>query len=262
MQSSESVTLKVLVRHIDPLLAIGLCAALEAQPGVAARIGSAARDAATPGDADVVVTDLDDGVRLALDDRPAARAFMPRRARVLVVSAQHREKDVRTAFDGGIAGYILSSSTVDELTSAVRALGRGARYLCPPVAETMAASLIQIALTPRQLDVLELMAEGHSNKAIARLLELTIGTVKAHVKQILFKLGAQSRMHAVSVAMQRGLVSGVPPLDADQAPRRKAPPASARHQAAVSPAAAEHSLARVFWPASGLENASPARQLA
>lgn len=262
MQSSESVTLKVLVRHIDPLLAMGLRAALETQPGIAAQIGCAAGETATPGDADVVVTDLNDGVRLALSDRPASRAFAPRRARVLVVSAQHREKDVRSAFDGGIAGYILSSSTVDELTSAVRALGRGARYLCPPVAETMAASLIQIALTPRQLDVLELMAEGHSNKAIARLLDLTIGTVKAHVKQILFKLGAQSRMHAVSVAMQRGLVSGVAPLDADQAPRRKTRPIPVQPEAVGNHAAAEHSLSRIFWPAPRLEDTPLSRQLA
>lgn len=249
MQSSESVTLKVLVRHIDPLLAMGLCAALETQPGISAQLGPAARDAAAPGDADVVVTDLDDGVRLALDDRPPVRGFAPRKTRVLVVSAQPKEKDVRTAFDGGIAGYILSSSTVDELTSAVRALGRGARYLCPPVAETMAASLIQIALTPRQLDVLELMAEGHSNKAIARLLELTIGTVKAHVKQILFKLGAQSRMHAVSVAMQRGLVSGVAPLEGDQAPRRRARQAAVEQQAPGHRAPAAQPISLMFWPA-------------
>lgn len=248
MQSSESVTLKVLVRHIDPLLAIGLCAALEAQPGIAAQFGSAARDAVVAGDADVVVTDLDDGVRLAFDDGRPARGFAPKRVRVLVVSAQHKEKDVRTAFDGGIAGYILSSSTVDELTSAVRALGRGARYLCPPVAETMAASLIQIALTPRQVDVLELMAEGHSNKAIARLLDLTIGTVKAHVKQILFKLGAQSRMHAVSVAMQRGLVSGVAPLDAEQGPRRKTRQAKVEHQASELRASPENAHSMMFWP--------------
>lgn len=248
MQSSENATLKVLVRHIDPLLAMGLRAALEMQPGIAAQLGSAAREAAASGDVDVVVTDLDDGVRLAHDDRPPVRGFAPRRSRVLVVSAQHKEKDVRTAFDGGIAGYILSSSTVDELTSAVRALGRGARYLCPPVAETMAASLIQIALTPRQLHVLELMAEGHSNKAIARVLELTVGTVKAHVKQILFKLGAQSRMHAVSVAMQRGLVSGVAPLGAQQAPSRKARQAAVEHQAVEQRVPPEDSLSLMFWP--------------
>jgi DNA-binding NarL/FixJ family response regulator len=85
-------------------------------------------------------------------------------------------------------------------------LASGRRYLSASVAQHIAESLTHATLTPREHEVLDCLATGQCNKTIARHLEISVTTVKAHVQAIMGKLDASSRTHAVSIAAQRGLV--------------------------------------------------------
>lgn len=128
------------------------------------------------------------------------------RAKLVVIAHAGRESEVRAALEAGIQGYLLSRCSPDELVSCVRALSAGARYLSDGAMRCVADSLAHEKLTPRELTVLERMAEGLGNKAIANRLEIGMGTVKSHVVAILDKLGASNRTQAVTLATARGLL--------------------------------------------------------
>jgi DNA-binding NarL/FixJ family response regulator len=93
-----------------------------------------------------------------------------------------------------------------EVLRAIRAVHAGERLMPPEVVERLAQHFPQVALTPRELEVLTLVARGLSNKEIARELGTAGGTVKIHVQNILAKLRASDRTHAVTIALQRGML--------------------------------------------------------
>ena len=195
----------VLVKHGEPLLALGMAAALRQQPDLDVRMDCVATAEARHADADVILTDYLDGLHLAAEQRGSTAAAI-RGPKILVVTSNEREQEVRMAMEHGVHGYLLLSSPVDELVAGVRTLLAGSRYICIPVARRMADSLVHERLTARESDVLQLLARGLCNKSIANRLGIAIGTVKYHVKAILGKLEASSRTHAASIAAERGLV--------------------------------------------------------
>jgi DNA-binding NarL/FixJ family response regulator len=207
MERHPTTPLNVLVTHPEPLLAVGLAAALRQQLDIKV-FGH--HDLEPGGEhMDVIVTDHSTALRLAggAHSDPLSRAHTP--TRVMVVTSSDREQDVRLALQSGVHGYLLLGCPIDELVAAVRALGRGSRYLCTAVAHRMAESLTRQSLTARESEVLRLVALGQCNKVIARTLDIAIGTVKAHLTAIMGKLDAQSRTQAASIAAQRGLVDGM-----------------------------------------------------
>jgi len=127
-------------------------------------------------------------------------------ARILVMTMYDQEEDVFGSIRAGAKGYILKSAPRAEIVNALRRVGSGERYLPEYVAMTLATRLSAATLTPREQEVLELMRLGISNKEIGRQLSVAEGTVKAHVREVLAKLGAISRTEAVNLAMQRGLL--------------------------------------------------------
>jgi len=198
--------IQVLVAHPDPLLALGLTAALGQARGIDVLCPGA--DGRGPA-ADVVLTDYPGGLALA-PVRTGVRAG-PAPARILVLAAQEREQEVRTALERGVHGYLLAGSRVEDVIEGVRALALGQRYLSQAAAQRMADSMTREHLTGRESDVLALLVQGCCNKTIARQLEIAVGTVKAHVKGIMSKLHASSRTQAVSIAVARGLVADTRP---------------------------------------------------
>jgi two-component system, NarL family, response regulator len=126
-------------------------------------------------------------------------------AQILVMTMYDREEDVFGSIRSGAKGYILQSAPRTEIVAALRTVGAGERYLPDCVALTLATRLSTPTLTTREQEVLALMRLGISNKEIGRQLSVVEGTVKAHVREILGKLGAISRTEAVNLAMQRGL---------------------------------------------------------
>ena len=197
----------VLVMHDDPLLCAGLVASLSRLPSFAVALGD---DALPPGSrVDVVITDYASAVRLG-DCRERARRGLAE-ARILALTANEREADIRRAIQAGIHGYVLVGGPLNELVEAVTAVANGLRYLCRAVAQRMADSLSHASLTSREVDVLTLVVDGQSNKAIARRLQIEVGTVKSHMSAIMAKLGATSRTQAASIAASRGLIEEHPP---------------------------------------------------
>jgi len=127
-------------------------------------------------------------------------------ARILVMTMYDHEEDVFGSIKAGAKGYILKSAPRSEIVAALRKVAASERYIPEYVAMTLATRLSAPSLTPREQEVLELMRLGISNKEIGRHLSVAEGTVKAHVREVLGKLGAISRTEAVNMALQRGLL--------------------------------------------------------
>ncbi len=125
--------------------------------------------------------------------------------KILMLSSYMQEEDVRRVFDAGIQGYLSKDKDSTELLKAIRAVGRGERYLPPEISLLLAKSEHSSHLTSRELEILKLVAEGRANKQIGEALSLSENTVKNHVKSILAKLNAKDRTHAVTEALKRGL---------------------------------------------------------
>lgn len=149
--------------------------------------------------ADVMVLDHDTALgRL--------RSALPGGPNTLIVSPIGNDTNVRGALESGVLGFIASTCSVDEIRMAVRVVAAGRRYLCGAASLRIADSLALPALTAREHEVLALVARGRNNKEVARLLDITVGTVKSHIRALLSKLGARCRTEAMWIASQRGLV--------------------------------------------------------
>jgi DNA-binding NarL/FixJ family response regulator len=213
---------RVLVAHTEPMAHRGILATLRddfrfqvhEQPGTPPASLDLQGGASCP--VRVVVTDLDVGVALAQALRQdRIHRTSPVQTAVLVVSPVDSEMDVRRALECGVSGYLPQSCQPDQVVEATLALARGQRYLERTVAQRLADAMTQDLPTPREIDVLRLMAIGLCNKAISSELDIAVGTVKAHIKALLQKLDAATRTEAADVARRRGLlgqgdVSSVP----------------------------------------------------
>ena len=153
---------------------------------------------------DVVITDYASAMNLAAPVHGGRDALAA--AKILVITANEREADIRRALEAGIHGYLLLGCRLGELIEGVTRVAEGLRYLSSSVAQRMADSLSHSSLTSREVQVLSLVATGVSNKAIARELKIETGTVKSHMTAIMTKLGATSRTQAAGIATMRGLV--------------------------------------------------------
>jgi DNA-binding NarL/FixJ family response regulator len=201
----------ILVMHQDPLLCAGLVAALRQYAQFDVHFDGVDRVVDTPTSIDVVIVDYPSAMRLADPGERAACGLA--QARVLVLTANDREADIRRAVEAGIHGYLLVGGPVSELVEGVTAVAGGVRYLGRAAAQRMADSLTHTALTSREMDVLQFVVIGESNKAIARRLSIEVGTVKAHMRAIMAKLGAASRTQAAGIAAARGLVDERSPAE-------------------------------------------------
>jgi DNA-binding NarL/FixJ family response regulator len=200
--------LRALACHGNPLLAAGINSALMAAPGIDV---ITAFDTASFPDAEVVICDYECGMAWAHHQKLCSSAARHGPG-VVVITWRDSEADVRTALLSGIAGYLLGDCSVKELVDAVRAVGRGSPYLCRAAAALVAKSVTRTPLTARESEILRLIANGLPNKLIASELNIALGTVKAHAKAILDKLGARSRTQATVIAAQRGLLGPDSPL--------------------------------------------------
>ena len=127
-------------------------------------------------------------------------------SRIIVLTMFQGEEDIYRALEAGAATYVLKDVRSDELLRIIRQVNAGEQPLPADVAALLAARNTQELLTGREIQVLELLAQGQRNKEVAATLGITHETVKVHVKNILAKLGVNDRMAAVSLAMQRGIL--------------------------------------------------------
>lgn len=127
-------------------------------------------------------------------------------ARVIMLTTSDSDGEIQRALRAGACGYALKSMPKNELLRVIRSVHAGRRHIPPEVAARLAEHLGEEELTARELEVLRLIREGHRNKQIAARLSIVEGTVNFHIKNLVDKLGANDRAHAVAIALQRGLL--------------------------------------------------------
>jgi DNA-binding NarL/FixJ family response regulator len=127
-------------------------------------------------------------------------------ARIIVLTTYVGDALVLRALKAGARAYLLKSLLRKELLETIRLVHAGQKRIVPVVAAELAEHATDDALSPREVDVLRLIAGGNANKAIASQLSITEETVKGHVKNILAKLAASDRTHAVTIALKRGII--------------------------------------------------------
>ena len=154
---------------------------------------------------DIVVMDLQMPVMGGLEAIQAIRAEAPE-ARIVVLTMYHGDEDIYRAVAAGAATYLLKEAILDDLARVVREVHGGTASLPPDVQRILASRTSLEALTSREVEVLDLVGQGLSNKDIASALGIALETAKVHVKNILGKLGVSDRTAAVTTAIKRGIL--------------------------------------------------------
>jgi DNA-binding NarL/FixJ family response regulator len=127
-------------------------------------------------------------------------------ARIIVLTTYRGDVQALRALKAGARAYLLKGLLRKELLETIRAVHAGEKRIPPEIASQLAEHAVDDTLTLREIDVLRLLAGGNANKLIADQLSITEDTVKGHVKNILSKLGANDRTHAVTIALKRGII--------------------------------------------------------
>ncbi|WP_257385491.1 response regulator transcription factor [Tahibacter caeni] len=154
---------------------------------------------------DVTLMDLQMPRRSGVDAILAIRAEFPD-ARIIVLTTYAGDVQALRALQAGAQGYLLKSSLRKELVDTVRSVMAGRRRIAAEVACEIAAHAGDAPLSAREIEILRGVAAGNSNKVVAARLGISEETVKAHMKSILAKLGANDRTHAVTIGLRRGIL--------------------------------------------------------
>ncbi len=163
----------------------------------------------------LVITDIAMQTLNGLDTAARIKEQYPE-IHVIILSMHASEEYVLRALEAGASGYLLKNSAVQELELALQAIARGDTYLSPPVSKQVIGHYLrqvnsrpgaETGLTPRQREILQLIAEGHTSKGIARALDLSTKTVEAHRAQIMERLNIHDLAGLVRYAVRQGLIS-------------------------------------------------------
>jgi DNA-binding NarL/FixJ family response regulator len=204
--------IRLLIADDHPVVRDGLRAMLATQPDMEL-VGEAATgtEAVTQARAlrpDVVLMDL----QMPGLDGPGAIATLREQTpevRVLVLTTYGTDADITRAVDAGATGYLLKDAPREQLFAAIRSAARGESVLSPSVATRVLGRMrapAEEALSPRELEILQAVARGLSNKDIGRQLYVSEATVKTHLLRVFSKLGVDDRTAAVTVALERGII--------------------------------------------------------
>jgi DNA-binding NarL/FixJ family response regulator len=154
---------------------------------------------------DITLMDLRLAGASGRDALIAIRGECPQ-ARVIMLTTADSDGEIQRAMQAGASGYILKSMPKNELLGVIRTVHAGRRYLPPEVAARLSEHFGEDNLTDRELQVLRLIRDGHRNKQIADQLAIAETTVNFHIKNLVDKLQANDRTHAVTIAVRRGLL--------------------------------------------------------
>lgn len=154
---------------------------------------------------DITLMDLQMPDMSGIDAMSSIRGEFPD-ARLIVLTTHAGDVQISRALKAGARAYLLKGSLRKELLETIRAVHAGQKRLSPEAAAEIAEHATDDVLTPREAEVLRLVAGGNANKEIAAQLSLTEETVKSHVRNILAKLGANDRTHAVAIGLKRGII--------------------------------------------------------
>lgn len=211
MSKSSNSSIRILIVDDHPVVCSGLTSMLSAQPGLEI-VGSAASGEealtiirrSTP---DLLLLDLRmpgmDGIgvlhALKKIDAPP---------RVIILTSFEKDEDIYRAIRAGAQGYLLKDTTEAEMITAINVVSSGNRYIPRHIAARLADRMMRSDLTARELQILEQLAQGSTNKEIADALDISDNTVRHHVNSIMEKLRVSDRTEAVATAIRSGVLSG------------------------------------------------------
>jgi DNA-binding NarL/FixJ family response regulator len=206
---NEQIQIRVLSIDDHPLVREGLAALINDQPDM--RIVG---QGSTGHEAIKLFRDLQPDVALmdvrlpdisGIDAMITIRSEFPE-ARVLIVTSSEGDVEMQRALQGGARGYMLKSMPPKELLDAIRKVHAGKKAIPTEIATHLANHMSDEALTSREVEILQQVAEGNRNRDIAERLFISEGTVKVHIKHIMEKLGANDRTQAITIAVRRGII--------------------------------------------------------
>lgn len=211
MQKSTSQSIRILIVDDHPVVCTGLASMLSAHSSLEV-IGSA-----SSGEEALAIVERDRPDLMLLDlrmpgmDGVAVLQSLKRISpapRVIILTSFEKEEDIYRAIRAGAQGYLLKDTTESEMITAITDVVYGKRYIPRHIAARLADRMMRADLTARELQILELIAGGATNKEIAVALDISDNTVRHHVNHIMEKLGVSDRTEAVATAMRSGVLSG------------------------------------------------------
>ncbi len=204
-----SATIRVMIADDHPILRAGLVTMIDGQPDMKVvaetEDGREAVECFARLTPDVAVLDLRMPTLGGIEATAAIRSIVPQ-ARIVILTSFASDEDIYQALRAGARGYLLKGATGKELIECIRTVSQGQTCIPPAIASKLAERVGTVELTTREREVLALIAKGKGNREIGASLDVTEGTVKVHVNNILTKLGVASRTEAVTIAVRRGLV--------------------------------------------------------
>jgi len=201
--------IRILTVDDHPVLREGIAAVLSGEPDMAliaeANNGKEAIEQFRAHRPDVTLMDLQMPIMNGIEAIEAIRKDFPY-ARIIVLTTYSGDAQATRAFAAGASGYLLKNMLRKELVETIRTVHGGKKRIPSEIAIEMAEHHADDSLSEREIEVLGLVAEGNSNKKVAERLYISEETVKAHLRNILSKLGANDRTHAVTIALKRGII--------------------------------------------------------
>jgi len=206
---AQGKQIRILSVEDHPVFRQGLATILETEPDMVL-VGQAANGVEAIAEfrrhrPDITLMDLRLPGSNGTDILIAIRGEFPD-ARIIMLSSSDSDGEIQRALRSGASGYVLKSMPQDDLLAVIRSVHAGKREVPAEVAILLAEHLDEEDLTTRELEVLQLIRDGFKNKQIAERLSISENTVDFHVKNIIDKLGAKDRTHAVTIATRRGLL--------------------------------------------------------
>jgi DNA-binding NarL/FixJ family response regulator len=202
---------RILIVDDHPVVCSGLTSMLSAHPelevGASASSGERALALLQDDRFDIVLLDLRmpgmDGIAVLRKLGEIKNA-----PRAIILTSFEKEEDIYRAIRAGAQGYLLKDTSETEMVTAILEVAAGKRYIPRDIAARLANRILRDDLTPRELEVLELLAHGSTNKQIARDLKISDNTVRCHVNNIMEKLQVSDRTEAVANALKKGVLAG------------------------------------------------------
>ena len=209
MSKGTAANVKILIVDDHPVVRVGLTSMLAMQPGIevtgSVSSGEEALGVLEKRPVDLVMLDLRMPGLNGIDTLLAIkRKAIP--VHVIVLTSYETDEDIYRAIQAGAEGYLLKNTSQREMSDAIRAVCAGNRYIPHSIASRLAERMTRSNLTPRELEILKILAKGLTNKQIGHALGISDNTVRNHINSIIEKLEVSDRTEATKTAIQRGII--------------------------------------------------------